>query len=364
VTPTFQSWAAANPREWQRLRSYVQQLAANQHPAKPKLATVMGRAMRDMATAALPQSAPPTPPPAPVQAPSPFAGKGLFTGPSPVDALKLQGAVRHVAVQADGRDQVTGDPWVRPEHVARLIEAGFQVHPWEARASEGQNAVTRLGCNGLYIAQAENEQELELAYAAPTVPGKRGLVCAPGALPDREAGWPDGWFPLIETYWQESTNQSPERQNYEAYKRGARGIVLVYGLYPAENPDGTRKLGDTLPLHAYWVAGSTLGLAGGWCFLSETMTAEDVAFMRAATAAKARAEAAPYDALVDDPEQALADAYGEIESLKVFGTQVVRGLSEAEAAEDAWRDEDSRARNTRVYLAMKAALLTNGMETT
>jgi hypothetical protein len=42
VTPTFKVWRDANPGEWQCLRAYVQQLAANQHPAKPKLMVLLG----------------------------------------------------------------------------------------------------------------------------------------------------------------------------------------------------------------------------------------------------------------------------------------------------------------------------------
>jgi len=57
----------------------------------------------------------------------------------------------------------------------------------------------------------------------------------------------------------------------------------------------------------------------------------------------------------ESPSSALADAYAEIESLRVYGFHLDRGLSAAECAGTAWPDEDSEARHTRVSNAMAAA---------
>lgn len=53
-------------------------------------------------------------------------------------------------------------------------------------------------------------------------------------------------------------------------------------------------------------------------------------------------------------DEELADAYGELEALRARALQMGAGLSEYEANEDAWPDDESRARFNRVHARLAA----------
>jgi hypothetical protein len=215
------------------------------------------------------------PPPPPVTHRSIFSGTGMLLAWDPLVAVRrLGGLVDWVAVQAEG--QSGGVPWTWPSTVAELKAAGFVVHVWEARASEGGAAVTRLGANGGYIGQNESRPQLDACMALPPMTCEKALVGNPGVLPDAPDAWPKDWYCLAEVYTNANPSAKAENVHYEAWKRGCRDISLCFGLYDAS---AEQQAGTRIALRAYLDYARPKGLLpqGFNGYLGETLTEDDVA---------------------------------------------------------------------------------------
>jgi hypothetical protein len=288
--PNFTAWKRDNPQEASRLKVYVQALAKNEHPALPAVGTQLGQRFRMFSEWAFVQN-PPSPPP--ISTPtSPFGARGVFTASDPLSALKLRGYVSDVAVQAEGSygpdDPRAGQPWANPDIVGQLKDAGFTVHVWEAISQEGQPALDRLGADGGWIGQGESLTQIrDTATVGSRVHARRGVVVNPSELPGDTMAWDrelPGFWPLVECYWQTDDQRRtnyPEVIHFEAYKRGARNIIMVFGLYPSDSP---ATLGETVPLARYLDHLRGLpSVAGWWAYLAETLveSPSDMATLRA-----------------------------------------------------------------------------------